>query len=129
MTPQAFDPAQHILVVRDKDTGKHVHVTWSDVLAKVATPAEAAKPLDLSDLYRRLAAVESIPVQGADLAQAVADAAARLSILLDRVAKLEVDYRGHSHDYKIPEAQLQVIAAAVLEQMRLAGVSVTQKVA
>ena len=76
-----FDPKQHILVVRDATTGRHVHVAWDDVLNQLAeAPAQPIR-VDLAPIMARLDAIE-----------------------------------------QLSESQLQVIASAVLEQIRLAGV-------
>lgn len=106
----AFDPAQHILVVRDKDSGKHQHVKFSDVIQQVQIAAAVPAP----------AATVTEPA----LVRAISDAATAIARLADRIAKLEADYVQHSHDYRLSEDQLQVIASAVLEQIRRAGLRV-----
>lgn len=118
---ETFDPAKHILVVRDRETGRHVHVEFQEVVRQIA--AAPAMPVDLSEVHRRLAALETrLPTSDGELARSVFDAAANLSGINARLATLEAAYGVHSHDYKLSEHDLQMIASAVLEQIRLAGV-------
>lgn len=146
MTHEAFDPAQHIMVVRDAKTGRHVHVTWSSVLQQIAA---APAPADLSPLANRIAAIEAkaatAPAPAIDLGPltarvamlearpipetpdvsglvaAVTDAAAQLAMLADRLAKLEARHETHEHHYQFTADQLSTIASAVLEQARRAA--------
>jgi hypothetical protein len=121
---ETFDPSKHILVVRDRDTGRHVHVEFAEVVQKIAAaPAPVAKPVDLTDVYLRIAQLEANapqPIEG--LSRAVSDGAASLAQIAARLTKLEHAYQSHSHDYNLTDQQLQIIASAVLEQLRLAGV-------
>jgi hypothetical protein len=151
MTHEAFDPAHHIMVVRDAKTGRHVHVTWSSVLQQMA--AAPAAPVDLSPLANRIAALEAReastpapapapvvdlgpiaarvamlearpipePTDISGLAAAVDDAAVQLAMLADRLAKLEARHETHEHNYQFTAEQLSTIASAVLEHARRAA--------
>lgn len=113
-----FDPAQHILVVRDKDTGKHIHVSYQDVIDQIKSAPSPG--VDVAPILERLALLEQRP-SVESIAGAVSSAAASLAVLSDRLSKLEAEYRSHSHDYKLSEQQLQVIASAVMAELGKAG--------
>lgn len=120
-----FDPTQHILVVRDATSGRHVHVAWVDVLQQIAATPQATT-LDLAPIIARIEAMERRPesplVADTGLSQSVADASAALANIAARLNKLEAAYSTHEHDYKLADDQLKVIASAVLDQIRRAGV-------
>lgn len=121
---QAFDPERHILVVRDKDTGRHVHVAWRDVLVQLsAAPAPiqvAAPAVDLTPLLRRLEALEGLP-RADSMAGAVSDAAAQLAGIAHRITALERRHDTHEHHYNLTAQQVESIVAAVVAQMRVAA--------
>lgn len=117
MTP--FDPNQHIMVVRDKSTGRHVHVEWSTVIAQIAA-APSATAVDLSPLTARVAALECRPapetVDISSLVSAVADASAQLATIAHRLAQLERKHETHEHNYNFSAEQVSTIVAAVADR-------------